>query len=207
MINKELKNYIEKNILPVYNNFDKGHNLDHIKAVIKRGLDNYEFLNDASININMVYTACAYHDFGIQIARKSHAKHSSDLLKADQNLQQWFNNSEIEIMAEACFDHSTSLNREPRTIYGKIVCDADKDNDVNVALSRAWEFTITYFPDLTENEAIEDCYIQLNKKFGDGGLVKYYINSDQNLNFIKTMNKLANNKELFTQKIKEIIKK
>lgn len=34
MINKEIKNYIETMIIPKYADFDKGHNLEHVKTVI-----------------------------------------------------------------------------------------------------------------------------------------------------------------------------
>ena len=37
-INPELISYVEANIFPIYNTFDKEHNLSHIKAVIERAL-------------------------------------------------------------------------------------------------------------------------------------------------------------------------
>ena len=38
-MNAELKKYIETEIIPRYENFDKAHGTDHAKAVIERALE------------------------------------------------------------------------------------------------------------------------------------------------------------------------
>ena len=126
-INTNLKKYIEKNILPCYDTFDHGHDSRHINAVIERALEFAKELNNPKINMNIVYTSAAYHDIGMIVARKGHAKHSHDYVLSDKGLKDFFNNEEITLIAEACEDHSTSTGRTPRSIYGKIVSDADKD--------------------------------------------------------------------------------
>jgi muramoyltetrapeptide carboxypeptidase LdcA involved in peptidoglycan recycling len=35
-INRELKDYIEQQILPIYANNDSGHGIEHIQYVVKR---------------------------------------------------------------------------------------------------------------------------------------------------------------------------
>ena len=37
-VNKELRDYIEQKILPIYEKNDSGHGIDHIKYVTKRSL-------------------------------------------------------------------------------------------------------------------------------------------------------------------------
>ena len=52
-INKQLQQYIEEKIYPIYAENDSGHGIDHIKYVIKRS---FEFANQfENIDLNMVY--------------------------------------------------------------------------------------------------------------------------------------------------------
>jgi len=207
MINNEIKKYITNEILPKYKDFDKGHDIRHIKAVIKRSFEYYHYLNDPNINPNMVFVIAAYHDLGISIEREHHAKHSAELLLKDEKLKEWFTEEQLDIMAEACEEHSTSLNREPYTIYGKIVCDADKDNNVKISLSRAWDYSLQNFPTFTKQELLDNVYEQLVKKFGRAGLVKFYIDSQKNINFVAKMNALADNRESFETEMLNIVNK
>ena len=97
-INTNLKKYIEKNILPCYDTFDHGHDSRHINAVIERALEFAKELNNPKINMNIVYTSAAYHDIGMIVARKGHAKHSHDYVLSDKGLKDFFNNEEITLI-------------------------------------------------------------------------------------------------------------
>ncbi|MDD4275684.1 MAG: HD domain-containing protein [Clostridia bacterium] len=207
MINNEIKDYITNEILPKYKDFDKGHDIRHIKEVIKHSLEYYEYLNDENIDPNMVFVIAAYHDLGISVEREHHAIHSAELLLKDEKLRDWFSEEQMEIMAEACEDHSTSLNREPYTIYGKIVCDADKDNNVTTSLSRAWDYSVQNFPTFTKQELLDNVYEQLVKKFGKGGLVRFYIDSQKNIDFVAKMKILTDNRETFQTEMLNIVNK
>ena len=159
-IDPKLVSYIESVIFPIYDTFDKGHDLNHIKAVIERALELGDGID--GVDMNIVYAAAALHDIGIQVQRKNHAYYSGVFVRKDEELKDFFNDEETEIIAQAVEDHSTSKGIEPRSIYGKIVCDADKDLDINTSLLRAYEFTKKYFPDYSEEECINNVYEQLN---------------------------------------------
>ena len=204
-LNEKLIKYIEEEIFPIYETFDKGHDLNHINAVIERALDLAKNIN--GININIVYAAAALHDIGIQVQRKNHALYSGEFVVQNQNIRRFFTNEEILIIKEAVEDHSTSKGIEPRSIYGKIVCDADKDNDLETALLRAYEFTQKYYPEYSEEECLKNVFEQLNFKFGDNGKVKFWINDEKQQEFLERMRELANNKEEFDNTIKSIINK
>ena len=204
-INSDLIAYIETEIFPIYETFDKGHNLDHIKAVIKRALALAKEFDD--LDINIVYAAAALHDIGIKVQRKNHAYYSKLFVEQDQNLKKFFTEDQIRIIAEAVEDHSTSKGIEPRTIYGKIVCDADKDDDLETSLFRAYEFTKRYYEDYTEKECIINVYEQLKFKFGEEGKVKFWINTKEQQEFLSKMKQLANDERMFRELMKEIIKK
>lgn len=204
-LNQELINYIEEEIFPIYDTFDKGHDLNHIRAVIERALELAKKIDGISINI--VYASAALHDIGIQVQRKNHAFYSGVFVEQNQELKRFFNNDEITLIKEAVEDHSTSKGIEPRSIYGKIVCDADKDNDLETSLLRAYEFTKKYYPEYSEEECIRNVFEQLSFKFGENGKVRFWINDEKQQEFLNRMNHLANNEEEFNEAIKSIIKK
>ena len=58
----DLMEFIEKNILPRYNHFDKAHNLTHAIRVIKRSL---QLAAKIGANIDMAYVIAAYQDLGL----------------------------------------------------------------------------------------------------------------------------------------------
>lgn len=205
IIKQELKDFIEIKVFPIYSTFDKGHDLNHITTVIQRALDLYSFLNDSSLDINLVYASAALHDIGIAVERKNHALHSQEFVLSCNELKQIFTEDEIEIIAQAVADHSTSKGIEPRSIYGKIVCDADKDDDLEVSLLRAYEYTKKYYPDFSEEECLENVYEQLSFKFGEEGKVKFWINSDKQEEFKQKMHELAIDKNLYFQTITGIL--
>ena len=202
-IDPKLVSYIECEIFPIYETFDEGHDLNHIKAVIERALELGEGID--GVDMNIVYTASALHDIGIKVQRKNHAYYSGVFVREDGKLKEFFSNEEIEIIAQAVEDHSTSKGIEPRSIYGKIACDADKDLDINTSLLRAYEFTKKYFPDYSEEECINNVYEQLNFKFGKEGKVKFWIGARKQNEFLKQMKRLASDRTSFEKLIKTLI--
>ncbi|MDO4282995.1 MAG: HD domain-containing protein [Clostridia bacterium] len=203
-VSKYLQMYIYQNIFPYYETFDKGHDLHHIQDVIRRSFQISSYLDD-QLNMDIIFAVAAYHDLGIKIARKNHATHSATLVREDNILKHFFSKDEIETIASAVEDHSTSLNREPRNIYGKIVCDADKDDDYLKGLKRAWEYTKVYYPDYSFEQMMDNCYEQLNKKFGPNGLVHFWILNDENSEFVNMMKKMALDRYLFEEVLKKAI--
>lgn len=58
-MNKGLIEYIEKEIIPRYDHFDKAHRRDHVETVIAQGL---ELASHYEVDPAIIYTAAAYHD-------------------------------------------------------------------------------------------------------------------------------------------------
>lgn len=206
-IKNELVEFVQEKLYPIYVTFDKGHDVNHIEAVIRRALELYEYLGDDTLDINVLYAAAALHDIGIQIQRKGHAQYSQEFVLSCEELKKMFADEEIRVIGEAVADHSTSVGREPRSLYGKIVCDADKDDDLETSLLRAYEFSIAYNPGFGVMECLEDTYQQLYKKFGDEGKVKYWINSDKQQAFKEQMHRIAVDRELFNKTMSTILER
>ncbi len=165
-VSADIQKYIETEILPKYADIG-GHTDEHIQQVITRSL---RFAKQAGdVNIDMVYVIAAYHDLGRLIDDETHNYESAKMMRADEFLKARFSSEEIETMAEAVEDHRASLGHEPRSIYGKIVSSADRNTDVSVMLSRAYDYNRHLHPDFTEDETIEEVRIVLRKKYSPDG--------------------------------------
>ena len=136
-INKNLEEYIEKNVLPQYDtNNVGGHGKEHIETVINRS---FEIVNEFHLDINkdMVYTIAAFHDIGYRENPDQHEEVSSEKFKQDKEMEKFFDEEERKIIAEAIVDHRASLEYEARSIYGKIVSSADRETSVENMLTRS----------------------------------------------------------------------
>ena len=204
-INEDLQKYIEENIFPEYSKNEEGHQIDHIKYVINRSFKFAKTIPD--INYNMVYVIAAYHDIGHHIDAKNHEKVSALIMEKDNNLKKYFNNEELRIIKEAIEDHRASSDHEPRSIYGKIVSTADRNNTVEDCLKRTYTYGKAHTEGLTDQELFERAYDVLVKKFGEHGYAKFYFEDNEYENFLKEIRNLLKNKDNFCKVQKEYIEK
>ncbi len=200
MINRKIKKYIEEKIFPSYSKNDIGHNIDHINYVIKRSLKFAKTVPD--INMDMVYVIAAYHDIGHYIDAKNHEKVSADMLRADTNLREFFDEEQIKIMADAVEDHRASMDGEPRTIYGKIVSTADRNTIVDEVLRRTYAYRLEHCPDLSLEEIIEESRQHVISKFGKNGYAttKTFFEDLDYKKFLEDAPKLAADPEKFRER-------
>lgn len=200
MMNSELVEYIEKNIFPIYEKNDVGHGLEHIKYVIERSL---KFAKQVvSINYDMVYVIASYHDIAHHINHKEHEKLSSEFLFADNNLRKYFNEEEMCIMRDAVYDHRASMDREPRSVYGKIVSSADRNTDINDILKRTYSYRISHFPYSSIEDIINESREHIKEKFGSNGYAAnkmYFIDEEYDL-FLSLVDELVNDESLFKER-------
>ena len=103
MIPKTLITYIETAIIPRYKEFDKAHNLSHVRTVIEETLPSPGQYPEA--DERLAYVIAAYHDTGLCRDRATHHLVSGEILMADSTLRQWFSDTEILLMKEAVEDH------------------------------------------------------------------------------------------------------
>lgn len=142
-VSLDLMEFIETDILPRYTSFDKAHNLTHATRVINRSL---ALARHIGADINMAYATAAYHDLGLEGPRAIHHITSGKILAADIRLRKWFSADQIKIMKEAVEDHRASASHAPRSIYGKIVAEADRDLEPEIVFTRTIEFGIDHYP-------------------------------------------------------------
>ena len=61
-MNSELLDYIEREIVPRYEHFDKAHGTSHVRQVMEQSMTLAEHYD---VDKAMVYTIAAYHDTGL----------------------------------------------------------------------------------------------------------------------------------------------
>ena len=196
-MDKILKNYIISNIKSKYKTFDKGHNISHFNFVTKNCV-NYAkklILKGEKIDLDIAYIVGAYHDIGITMGREGHAKSSAKIVREDKMLKKYYDENTINLIAEAVEDHSSHLEYEPRSIYGKIVADADRNNSVYLVFSRPVKFRLKNRDQKTKEENIEDVYEFVKNKFGRNGYVKYHLDIEDTKKEQQKVWALLDNKE------------
>lgn len=180
-VRKELKEYILSEIKPQYKSFDKAHSTSHFNFVTKNCVEyGSELIKKGyEVNLEIAYVVGAFHDIGISIEREGHAKHSGKIVRNTKKLKEFYSDEEIEMIAQAVEDHSSHLEYEPRSIYGKIVADADRNNTMYLVFSRPIKFGIRHEPDSDRQTHINRAFEFVNHKFGRNGYVKYWLDIPQ----------------------------
>ena len=163
-INSPLKEYVEETLLPQYNKNEQAHGIEHINYVIRRSFELIE-QNNLNVDYNKVYAIAAYHDIGHYIDPKKHEIISAKIMSEDENLKQYFSDEDLIIIKEAIQDHRASSDHEPRSIYGKIISSADRNNTVEQCLERSYYYGKRLNPEFTDMELYERAFKHLNLKF------------------------------------------
>ena len=172
-----MKEYIETSILPRYLCFDKAHGVDHAEYVISQSL---ELARHYDVDKDMVYAIAAYHDTGLAVDRKTHHLESGRIVRNDPRLPEWFTQEQIETMAQAVEDHRASNSNEPRSIYGKIVAEADRQIDGMTILRRTVQFGLNHYPELDMEGHWARTLEHINEKYAEGGYLKLWIPESPN---------------------------
>lgn len=172
-----LREYIEKEILPRYENYDSAHRLDHIGAVIRRSAD---LAKGYDVDEDMVYAIAAYHDLGICEGRELHHLSSARMMREDGNLRQWFSEGQIETMAQAVEDHRASAKSAPRSVYGRIVAEADREIDADTIVRRTIEYGLSHYPEYDRQGQFNRFKEHIADKYARGGYIKIWIPEGEN---------------------------
>ena len=177
IMNDKLILYIEQHILPRYDHFDAAHRRDHANEVIARSL---ALAKHYDININMVYAIAAYHDTGLCEGRETHHLASGRIIRADAKLKEWFDEAQIETMAQAAEDHRASSRHEPRSIYGKIVAEADRLISPEKVIRRTIQYGLDHYPQLDKEGQYRRFRQHLLEKYSDTGYLRLWIPESDN---------------------------
>ena len=203
-VSLDLMEFIETEILPRYANFDQAHRLSHVNNVIKQSLD---LARKIGADINMAYTIAAYHDLGLEGPRAIHHVTSGKILLADNRLRRWFSTEKIKIMKEAVEDHRASASHAPRSIYGKIVAEADRELDPMDVFKRIILYGKDHYYEMSKEQQWKRFTEHLKDKYSNTGYIKLWIPGSSNEKKLKEIRDYINNpvklREIFDQMFEE----
>lgn len=200
-VSLDLMEFIEKNILPRYATFDKAHNMEHVTNIVRRSL---EIARKMGADIDMAYTIAAYHDLGLEGPRAIHHITGGKILAADARLKKWFSADKIKIMKEAVEDHRASASHAPRSIYGKIVAEADRDLTPETVFRRTIQFGISNYPELEKDGQWNRFCEHLENKYSQNGYIKLWISGSPNEKNLKGIRTLIENKTMLREVFERI---
>lgn len=194
---ESLKNYVESNILPLYDGFDAAHQRNHVEMVIEQSM---AIASGLDVNMDMVYAIAAYHDTGLTEDRKTHHLVSGRIVREDMWLRSLFSEEQIEIMAQACEDHRASSDHEPRSIYGKIVAEADRFIDPDTIILRTVQYGLANYPELDRDGHWRRTLAHLHEKYAEGGYLRLWFDNSPNASRLNALREIIKDEPLLRKK-------
>jgi uncharacterized protein len=195
-----LQHYIEQTIIPQYDAFDGGHQRDHAQMVIDESL---KLAREHHADGQMAYVIAAYHDLGLRYDRELHHIHSGEILMADETLRQWFTEEQLLIMRDAVEDHRASAKRPPRTIYGAIVAEADRQIVPVLVIHRTMAYSAKLFPEGDFETLYQRSKEHLLEKYAEGGYMRLWLNSERNVRSLEELRALIRDERQLRQLCRE----
>ena len=199
-VNKELVDYIEEKVIPLYDHFDPAHRRDHVQLVIQQSMALAESLD---VDANMVYAIAAYHDIGLCQGREHHHEVSAQMLLADSCLHKWFDESQLQTMADAVVDHRASSDHAPRTLYGRIVAEADRFIEPDTIIRRTVQYGLEHYPALDKEGHYERTLQHLHEKYGSNGYLRLWFDQSPNAEQLETLRQMIEDEDLIRQKFEK----
>ena len=179
-----LQQYIEQTILPQYDGFDGGHRRDHALMVIDESL---KLAREHHADEQMAYVIAAYHDLGLRYDRETHHIHSGEILMADTALRRWFTQEQLLVMRDAVEDHRASSSHPPRTIYGAIVAEADRQINPELVVKRTMAYSAKLYPEGDFETLYRRTKEHLLDKYAEGGYMRLWLNSERNVRSLEEL--------------------
>ncbi len=194
---EEIREFLEREIVPLYDNFDAGHGRDHVHTVMSQSLSLASHYPE--VDTCLLLTAAAYHDLGLEQGRELHHIHSAAIIRNDKRLSQWFDEDEINTIAEAAEDHCASSGHEPRTIYGRIVAEADRIIDSETIVRRALQYGMSHEPGLDRESQYRRLMDHMLEKYAEGGYLKLWIPYGYNARRLQEFRQTLADEQAFRQ--------
>jgi len=176
-VDERLAVYLEQTVIPQYASFDKAHREDHARSVVSRALSLARYYD---VDRNWLYAAAACHDLGLSVDRDTHHLVSGQIIRADRTLLELLGAEGVEAAAQAAEDHRASSKNAPRTVYGRIVAEADRLIEPQQIIRRTIQFSLAHYPELTMEGHWQRTLDHLHEKYADGGYLKLWIPQSPN---------------------------
>ena len=98
-------------------------------------------------------------------------------------------------MKEAVEDHRASGKNPPRTIYGAIVAEADRQIEPLTVIHRTMAYSAKLYPDGDFDTLYERSLEHLHEKYAEGGYMRLWLNSERNVRGLNELRAIIRNEE------------
>ena len=218
-IREDIVRYVFDEIVSRYAGFDPAHRENHALTVIEQAMVLLEgraaWLKGQSVETaeiwseeidpEILFVAAACHDLGLVNGRENHHTDSGIIIRADECLKEWFTQEQIETIAQAAEDHRASGKSAPRSIYGKIVAEADRVIDGETIILRTVQFGFTHYPELDREGHINRAVAHLKEKYGRGGYLRLWIPWSDNAVRLAALQDMIADEKTIRKRITEIL--
>lgn len=216
-IRREIAEYVYGYIVPQYAGFDAAHRESHAISVISRAMRLWETMPGSqssektklSITGDMVdreilFTAAACHDIGLAYGRERHHLESGRMIREDSKLKLWFDGCGIETIAQAAEDHRASGSHAPRSIYGMLVAEADRNIDAHEIIMRTIQYGLSNYPELNAEGHISRAVSHIREKYGRGGYLKLWIPWSDNAARLEELHRMTDDSQVLQSEVARI---
>ena len=183
LIREDLYNYLISVILPKYKNVDIAHDEQHIRESLcyAKSITNLLRNKITLHEMELIFTAILYHDVSlVNSPRETHHINSAKIVKSDKILKSFFNQKDINIIADAVEDHRSSSNKPPRSLVGKVVADSDTGPiQIDNLIRRSYYYHVSNSKEENKLKIFDEIFNSLNKKYGKNGYSKYWLKESE----------------------------
>ena len=97
---------------------------------------------------------------------------------------------QIKIMKEAVEDHRASASHAPRSIYGKIVAEADRDLEPDHIFRRTIQYGMAHYPELSRDKQWERFLQHMDQKYSAHGYIRLWMPGSPNESKLRVIREL-----------------
>ena len=110
-------------------------------------------------------------------------------------------------MKEAVEDHRASASRAPRSLYGKIVAEADRDIVPEVVFQRTIQFGLANYSELDKEQQWQRFVKHMDEKYSVNGYIRLWIPGSPNEEKLKELRNIIANPRLLREQFDKYYKK
>ena len=151
------------------------------------------------VDPELVYVAAAFHDTGLCEDRKTHHLVSGRIIREDARLREWFTPDQIETTAEAAEDHRASSDHAPRTVYGRLIAEADRQIVPETVIRRCIQYGLSNYPELDKEGHWARTVEHLEEKYAEGGYLQLWIPESPNATRLAALRAIIRDKKLLRE--------
>ena len=87
----------------------------------------------------------------------------------------------------------------PRTIYGRIVAEADRCIDTETVVRRTIQYGLRHYPDIDREGHYRRCEEHIAEKYGEGGYLQLWVPESDNAARLAELRTIAQDKTRFRE--------